>query len=84
MSGPLHLLRPQGDTVETVFSFACVCAYLRVCMTTHVSVFACESKIMRLCCENQREVVGVGSHVCEENQFKHNQKLRGIKATVMR
>lgn len=22
--------------------------------------------------------------VCEDNQFKHNQKLRGIKATVMR
>lgn len=48
-----------------------------MCLVLHV-------RVKRLCCENQREVVGVGSHVCEENQFKHNQKLRGIKATVMR
>lgn len=31
-----------------------------------------------------REVVGGWKHVREENQFKHNQKLRGIKATAMR
>lgn len=34
--------------------------------------------------ESQRIFLMVWGHLCEENQFEHNQKLRGIKATVRR
>lgn len=52
-----------------------VCVFVCVHMRVKMSEFAART---------QTGVVGVWSHMCEENQFKHNQKLRGIKATVMR